>query len=345
MGRNNIDRRLFLTASAGAAAHGIQKPRIGIGFLGLSHSHAAGKLEVVRASPDYHIVGICETDPKLQQAIRQQGIPLLSRQDLLKHPEIQAIAVESPVRDHAADGMAVLESGKHLHLEKAPSDKMAPFQKIVDTARSRQLLLQVGYMWRYNPGVQKALEAARQGWLGSIYMVRANISNQLAVKRRPDWAEFPGGVMFELGGHVIDPLVRLMGKPNRVVPVLRKDGPYDDTLKDNTLAVLEWDKAGGVITSSTLQVNSGKYRAIELYGSKGSAIVNPIEPPKLTIDLESASGPYTKGSQKVEFPPYKRFVDDFVELAAAVRGEAKLRTSFEEDLAVEETLLKCSGMF
>ena len=71
MGRNIIDRRLFLTVSAGAAAPGMQKPRIGIGFLGLSHSHADGKLEVVRASPDYRIVAICESDPKLQEAIRK----------------------------------------------------------------------------------------------------------------------------------------------------------------------------------------------------------------------------------------------------------------------------------
>lgn len=221
---------------------------------------------------------------------------------------------------------------------------MAPFEMVVETARSKNLLLQIGYMWRYNPGVNKALEAAKQGWLGSVYMVKANIGNQLAAKRRPEWAEFSGGVMFELGGHVIDPVVRLMGKPNRVVPVLHRDGAYDDTLKDNTFAMLEWDKAVGVISSSTLQISSGKYRAIEIHGTKGCAIVNPLEQPALTIELEAATGPYAKGSQKVELPRYKRYVDDFVELASTLRGETKLRVSYDEDLAVEETLLKCSGM-
>jgi predicted dehydrogenase len=335
---------MFLTLSAAAATSAMQKAPIGLGFLGFSHSHAEGKLEVVRSSPDFRIIGMCESDRKIQDAIRKQDIALLSRDALLKHPDIQVIAVESPVRDHAPDGLAVIQAGKHLHLEKAPSDKMDPFRKLVDTAQSKNLLVQVGYMWRYNPGVVKALVAAKQGWLGDIYMVKANIGNQLAPQRRPEWAEFSGGVMFELGGHVIDPVVRLMGKPKRIVPMLHKDAAFDDKLMDNTVAMLEWDKALGVISSSTLQISSGKHRAIEMHGTRGCAIVNPIEQPALTIELESAAGPYTKGVQKVELPKYRRYVDDFVNLAAAIRGEKKLPVTFREELAVEETLLKCGGM-
>ncbi len=149
-------------AGAGAVSYSQQKP-VGIGFIGLSHSHAEGKLAVVRASADWRIVGIAESDPKLQKAIREQGIALLSRDDLLKHPEIKVIAVESAVRDHAPDGLAVVEAGKHLHLEKAPADSMAAFRKIVSVARDKSLLLQVGYMWPHHPGISAAIESARKG--------------------------------------------------------------------------------------------------------------------------------------------------------------------------------------
>jgi hypothetical protein len=46
----------------------------------------------------------------------------------------------------------------------------------------------------------------------------------------------------------------------------------------------------------------------------------------------------------VPLPKYRRYVDDFVELAAAVRGETKLPVTFEEELLVEEALLRASGM-
>lgn len=343
-------RRSFLILAAGAVGapgRGFPSPQknpVSIGWLGASHSHAASKLEVLRSSPDWRLVGICERDPKLQEALRKQGIAILSRDELLRHPEIQVIAVESPVRGHAADGLAVLEAGKHLHLEKAPAGNMAAFQQIVGLARKKGLLLQVGYMWRYHHAIARALEAARQGWLGPVYLVKATISNQLAVNRRSDWGEFAGGIMFELGGHVIDPMVRLMGRPRKVTPFLRKDGAFDDTLKDNTVAVLEWEKAIGIVQGAALQPGSSRYRALEIHGTNGGAIVNPIEPPALTIDLQKAAGPYSVGIQKVEVPKYRRFVDDFAELAAAVRGESKLRTTYDEDLMVHETLLRCSGM-
>jgi len=101
--------------------------------------------------------------------------------------------------------------------------------------------------------------------------------------------------MFELGGHVIDPMIRLMGKPRDVQSILRKDGNYDDTLKDNTLAIFQWEKALGIVHGSNLQPGSSRYRAFEVHGTNGAAIVTPIEPPVLTVDLAKAAGPYTKG--------------------------------------------------
>jgi len=338
-------RRSFLILTAGTAAGFAQKEPVTLGFLGASHSHAQGKLEVVRSLPEWRVIGACERDTKVQEMLRKQGIALLSREQLLSHPEIQVIAVESAMREHAVDGLAVLSAGKHLHLEKAPSDNMASFQRIVESGREKRLLVQVGYMWRYNTAIVKALEAARQGWLGSVYLIRASISNQLAPARRLEWEEFPGGIMFELGCHLIDPMARLMGRPSKITPFLRTDGAFGDTLKDNTLSVLEWNNAIGIVHGATMQPGSARYRAFEIQGTNGCAIVNPIEPPALTMDLQKAAGPYAAGVQKVEVPAYRRYVDDLRELAAAVRGETKLRVTAEEDLMVHETLLRCCAIY
>jgi predicted dehydrogenase len=314
------------------------KPPIGIGFLGTSHSHGEGKLETILANPAYQLIGVTEPTPK------HKDVPILSRAALLSHPGIQVIAVESAVRDHARDGLAVLEAGKHLHLEKAPADNLKDFQKIVALAQRKNLLLQIGYMWRYHPGINLALDAARQGWLGDVYLVRACIGNQLDIARRPEWAEFKGGNMFELGGHVLDPVVRLLGRPRKVTPFLNKHGKGNDTLADNTAAVLEFPHAMAIIHGANMQPKSGKYRAFEIHGFNGAIIVNPIEPPAVTVDLDKPAGPYKAGSQQIPMPPYKRYVDDFIELAAAIRGEAKLRVTYEENLLVQEVLLRASGM-
>ncbi|MEO8027413.1 MAG: Gfo/Idh/MocA family oxidoreductase [Bryobacteraceae bacterium] len=341
-----MQRRTFLTfAGVAAVAVGADKPPIGIGFLGAVHSHFDGKLAAVRSIADFRIIGISESDPKAQASLRKSGIALLARDQLLNHPDIQVVAVESAVRDHAADGLSVLKAGKHLHLEKAPADSMKAFQQIADVARKKNLRLQVGYIYRHHPGIEKAIEAARKGWLGRVYLVRANIGNQLAANRRPEWAEFAGGVMFELGGHVIDPVARLMGRPLRVEVALRKDGNFDDTLKDNTVALIEWKNATGIVQSATLQPGATRYRAFEVFGTNGSFVVNPLEPGGAFVDLEKAGGPYLSGRQKVELGPFRRYETDLRDLVAAVREEAELPVTIEEELAVQEVLLRCSGMY
>ncbi len=231
-----------------------------------------------------------------------------------------------------------------MHLEKPPADDVASFRALLTLAARKKRLLQVGYMWRYNPAINAALEAARQGWLGKIYEVRCTINKSLSAARRPEWAGFRGGTLFELGGHLIDPMIRLMGRPVRVTPFLRKDGDFRDNLADNTLAVFEFPRALGTVFSATMQPNSGHYRAFEVLGTNGTAVVNPIEPPSLRIDLDKAAGPYKSGIQQVKLPPYHRYVEDFKELAAAVRSGKPLSITPREELIVQEALIHACDM-
>jgi predicted dehydrogenase len=139
-------------------------------------------------------------------------------------------------------------------------------------------------------------------------------------------------------------MVRLLGRPSKVTSILKKHGPFGDLLMDNTVATLEWESALGVITSSTLQPGAGPHRSLEILGSNGTAVVRPIEAPVLQIDLAKPAGPYQAKSQQVSLPAYRRYVDDFVELATAIRSRKPLSVSLQEELLVEETLLRASHM-
>ena len=65
---------------------------------------------------------------------------------------------------------------------------------------------------------------------------------------------------------------------------------------------------------------------------------------QLEIDLAVPAGPYNKGRQKVALPPYERYVGDIAELARAIRGETKMSTSLDDELAVQEVLITASQM-
>ncbi len=344
-----MNRRTFLYSMLGSAvvtsspSHA-QEARVKIAFLGGSHSHAKDKVKVVQESPLYELIGLCEEDLQLREEYQRSGVKLLAQDQILSDQSIDVVAVESSVKNHSAHARLVLQTGKHVHVEKPPSDELNTFKALVTEAEKRQLLIQVGYMWRYNPGLKAALEAARQGWLGKVYLLRGMINTLISSDRRPEWGQFKGGQMFELGSHLVDPMVRLMGRPLKVTATLKRHGSFDDSLMDNTVAALEWESALGVITSATLQPGAGPHRSLEILGSNGTAVVRPIEAPVLQIDLAKPTGPYQSKSQQVALPAYRRYVDDFAELALAIRARKPLSVSLNEELLVQETLLRASGM-
>jgi predicted dehydrogenase len=329
----------FAAAAAGASP---AKPRIPLGFLGATYSHGPEKIKLALSSPDWEFVGVCETSEAGRRTCAKLGAKLISQEELFQRARV--VAVESDVRDHAPHAMLALQAGKHVHLEKPPALKLADMQAVVALAREKNLLLQTGFMWRYHPGFTAIFDAVRQGWLGEVFLVRGYISNHLAPARRAEWGEYRGGAMFELGSHLIDATVRLLGKPKAVTPFLRRHGQFEDALKDNNVAVLEYDRATAVIVNTALQPGGAPPRSFEVLGANGTAALQPIEPPALTLDLAQPAGPYKKGEQKIPLPDYQRYEADLAELAAAVRGERALSVSLDEELLVAETVLRAGDM-
>lgn len=328
-------------SSIAIAAQNAVRP-IPIGFLGASHSHGLSKVKIALASSDWKCIGVHEEDSAVREACAKAGAVLLTQAEVIERAQV--IAVESGVADHGRLALLALQAGKHVHVEKPPSDNLDEVRRMTELARDKHLLLQPGYMWRNHPGFQKVFEAVRAGWLGQVFMIRAFMSNRLETDRRPEWGQFAGGSMFELGSHLIDPIIRLMGRPTRVTPFLRTDGQPKDNFKDNNVAVLEFDSAVAVLMNSSLHPAKTPARSFEVLGSNGTATLRPIEPAALEIELAKAAGPYRAGAQSVPLRPYQRYVDDFTELAAAVRGERPLSVTLEEEWLVQEVLLRASGM-
>ncbi len=350
MKHHSCSRREFLAAAltiAGAASMPSRafaaegSVRIPVGFLGTGYSHFREKHKVITESPIWNLVGLCEED----ESVRAKGpaeAHWLSAKELFAAAEI--VIVESAVAHHARDAKRALLAGRRVHVEKPPADSLQGFADLLAIAAERKRLLQVGYMWRYNPGINAALDAARKGWLGDVYLVRATMNTQAGPDQRREWARFRGGAMFDQGCHLIDPLIRLLGKPTKVTPYLKHTAATDDLLADNTVAVFEFPRALGIITSAPLQPNAGPQRFFEILGTNGTAKVQPLEQPALSIDLAKAAGPYPTGRHDVKLPVYRRYVDEFDELASAIREQKALPYSIEVEMNVQEALMRACEM-
>ena len=339
----SVTRRAFLASSAAGALQAVPAgKKIRTAIYGIGHAHARSKVRTVREMSAYDLVGVCEPD-KTQSRDHDvfDGVRWLNEKQILEDPSIDLIVVESRVQEGLGYAIRAVDAGKWVHLDKPPGADLAALEKLfADTTRQGKIV-QMGYQWRYHPAMQAAMQAFRQGWLGEIYMVRATINKPINRATRKELAAFKGGMMFELGCHMIDRVVAVLGKPKSITSWMRHDAPIGDTLEDNTLAVFQFDRAMAEVYISAQQPNGGNYRTFEILGTKGTATVRPFSPYRLMVDLKEAAGPYKAGYQKIEYPrsvgpPY---FGDFHELAGVIQGRANPTYSVEHDLATHEALL------
>ncbi len=297
-------RGLLVAGVAGALAAPAKARKIRVAVLGIGHAHAMGKIRALRSMDEFELAGVCEPDAgRRREHEALQGLKWLSESEVLGDGGIELVAVESRVQENLDYARKCIDAGKYVHLDKPPGEDLGALQRLLEDARSKNLVVQMGYQWRYHAGMQAAIEAARKGWLGNIYMVRATINKPISRETRVELAEFKGGMMFELGCHMIDRVVALLGKPRNVTGRLRHDSPVDDTLADNTLAVLEYDNALAEVYVAAMQPHGGNYRTLEILGTNGTATVRPFSPLRLQLDLGDPAGPYSSGQQDVPLTP------------------------------------------
>ena len=157
-------------------------------------------------------------------------------------------------------------------------------------------------------------------------------------------AEFRGGILFELGCHVLDLVVGVLGRPTDAIGFNRHSSPLDDKLLDNGLAVLSYPKATATVKSTALEVDGGARRHLVVCGTEGTFHIQPLDNPAARVTLSQPRGTYKKGTQDVTFPKYTRYTDDAADMARVIRGEKASDFPPEHDLAVQETLLRVCGV-
>jgi predicted dehydrogenase len=347
-------RRFFSTAAAGVgtvaavgSASAAPKTRIKIGQIGVAHGHAT-KLSVYRESQDYEVVGIVEPNQELRNRAEHhpafKDLPWMTQDDLLGQSDLQVVLIETSPKDSLAVAGACVAAGKHIHLDKPAGESLVQFEKILSQADHQKLLVQMGYMYRYNPAIVLLRQFISQGWLGEIYEVHSVMSKVLDIGSRRGLVAYPGGMMFELGCHLLDLVVKLLGEPQHVASFRRHSADHSDTLQDNMLAVLEYPKAIASVKSSAMEVEGFERRHLVVVGTEGTMHIQPLDDPKVRLAFNRTRGQYKSGYQDISMPKYARYVDDAADMAQVVRGEKPSDFSYQHDLSVQRTVHKACQM-
>lgn len=124
---------------------------------------------------------VADMDTKKLEIVQKRypGIKTTTNfEEMINDPEIDAIAVATPVNTHFDLGMLALKAGKHLWLEKPMTENSKQAHQLLEEAEKRNLVLLVDHTFIYTSAVQKIAEIINNGDLGDIYYydsVRINL--------------------------------------------------------------------------------------------------------------------------------------------------------------------------
>ena len=266
--------------------------------------------------------------------------------EILDDPTIVAVASEGRNDESLEQTAAIVRAGKHVWYDKPAGDDWTGWQKVVAEARARGLRIQVGYMFRYHEGFSQIAEWVRAGLLGDVFAIRAHMSTSIPLAARQVIARHPGGIFYDLAGHMLDQIVWALGRPAEVTAFLRRDGADVPGFDDNTLGVLTYPRALAFVDIAAMEPPP-MARRFEVYGSRGSAIMEPFEPAgPIRLCLVEAVGERPVGEQRIPVRPQTRQELYELELRAFVavlRGQQPPDRSLDHELLVQETLLRATG--
>jgi predicted dehydrogenase len=333
--------------------------RITMAQYGTGHGHAAGKAAAMQRNADVAFAGVYEPDgAKRARAERQRAYQGLrwfrSEDELLGDSSIQAVAVEGMNNESLPMALAAARAGKHLWYDKPAGDSWPDYQQLVDVLRAHRLYLQMGYMFRYQDGFQKLAAWTRGGLLGDVFQIRGHMSTWIpeqggAFTRGTIAASHAGGILYDLSGHMLDQVLWLMRdeRPARVSAFMRNDAtPAIPDFRDNTLGVYEFSRGMATIDIASMEVEP-KQRRFEVYGTRGSVILDPMEPSTVArlILAEPACG-FGAGQNDVPLAGTTRQRSYELELEAFIPvalGERSPDRPLEHEVLVQETLLRATG--
>lgn len=326
--------------------------RVRIAQYGTKHGHAAGKLLALRRNPHVELAGVFEPDLARRRELEQAGEPYRGLRwfddagELLEDRTIVAVASEGRNDESLDQTERIISAGKHVWYDKPAGADWAQWQRVVAQAQERGLLIQMGYMFRYHAGFQQIAEWARSGLLGQVFSIRAHMSTWLPEPEQRVIAAHPGGICYDLAGHMLDQIVWLLGRPLEVVAFLRTDVSAVAEFKDNTLVVCSYPSALATVDIAAVEPPPPA-RRFEIYGDRGSAIMEPFEPAgALRLCLTQAQGEYRAGEQRIAVQDrprqalYELELDAFL---AVIAGERPPDRPPSHDLLVQETLLRATG--
>jgi UDP-N-acetylglucosamine 3-dehydrogenase len=303
---------------------------IGLGAMGRNHLRVLSDLDGVE------LVAVCDqARDVVGHASQKLSIPGYSSwNEMLERERLEAAVVAVPTRFHLEAGLAALERGLHVLIEKPIASTLDEGRRLVSAARDQKRVFAVGHIERFNPAVRELQRRVDAGEIGRIYQIQCRRQGPFPARIRDV------GVVIDLATHDLDVMYKLAG--SEVQRLYAETEQRIHTEHEDILNALLKFESGML---GVLQVNwltPTKIREVSVLGERGMFVCNYLTQelryfknadvvaetdlraqPRAVIEGESVTFPIAQAE------PLKLELEAFMQ---AVRGEAPLEVDGEAGL-------------
>jgi predicted dehydrogenase len=327
--------------------------RIKVAQIGIGHDHCDVFCSLTDQPEVFDVAGYyipeCEQGRFNHFLKHFEGYPQLALEQILNDPEIEAVVIETEEENLVKYAFMAAQAGKHIHMDKPGGFKMADFEALIDLVRQKNLVLHLGYMYRYNPIVSDVIQRVKEGELGDILSVDAQMNTYLTPQKREWMNTLPGGMTFWLGCHLMDLLLQLQGEPKNIVSFCGSTGADGVEARDFSMHVFQYDQGASVLKTCAREHGGFNRRQLTVCGTLGTIEIKPLEvradDKHQHVDAveywpaQSGKGTITRHSDL--FTRYGKMMERF---AAMARGEIQNPYTYDYEMRLYRLVMKCCEM-
>ncbi|UCH88303.1 MAG: Gfo/Idh/MocA family oxidoreductase [Thermoplasmata archaeon] len=249
---------------------------IGVGSMGQNHARIYSEIG--------NLIGLADENKETCTGIAEKFKTnwYTDYKQFLKNPELDAVSIATPSSTHLEIGLAAIEAGKHILVEKPLALTIEDAQKIVDAAKAQGLTLAVGHVERYNPIIDVTKNVLENKQFGDLISISSRRVSSFPARIKDV------GVIMDLGIHDIDVLRYLVAE--KVINVFALAGATGNSsggkdMEDHASILLDFESD----ISGFIEINwltPMKVRKVSLTCSKNFVVMDYMDQ---SLEISSSS--------------------------------------------------------
>jgi predicted dehydrogenase len=215
---------------------------IGVGSMGAAH---AGWI-VSGKTPRIELTAVADMDPKV---FGLSGAPHKYEEGhaLIASGTCDAVLIATPHYAHTELGIAALDAGLHVLIEKPISVHVADCRRLIAAHKGKDQVFAAMFNQRTDPHYLKLRELLKTGEMGVVQRVQWTVTNWFRTQAyyssggwRATWAGEGGGVLLNQSLHNLDLIQWIFGMPERVTAICKFGRYHDIEVEDDVTACMEY---------------------------------------------------------------------------------------------------------